>query len=307
MATDYTIQSTYGLRRDEFLLGTIIEAFGPMRVRPATASGKVQAGFGVFKVPTMGNVGYADPYHMGNVFHLFNPPAAVNTTAILASGGVSSASVQNVNGAALNGTYATIDMEPARFVTLILNSNAAWLATTAVLTGYDMFDRLVSENLAIPAGGNTTLTSVNRFKRVTNLMIPVQTGAGGTYTIGIAAQAAITAADFAGVAVRNRIKESYSVRNIYNPPGVLVNGVEANYFTGEELALVEMGAITVYSEVAVKDGDPVYVRIASGGGGSTAGAFRIDADTATAVQITNARFCRNSSAAGPAWARFSLL
>jgi hypothetical protein len=95
----------------------------------------------------------------------------------------SAASPQTVTN--LTGVYgsAAFPNGPRR-VTLALNSNAHWLATTAVLTGYDAAGNLVTENLAIPSGGNTTLTTTGVFSRIVSLAIPTQGGTSGTATLG---------------------------------------------------------------------------------------------------------------------------
>jgi hypothetical protein len=136
---------------------------------------------------------------------------------------------------------------------------------------------------------------------------PAQTGAGGAYTIGVAAQSALTLNDFLGVARRQVIKETLATSDLFRRVGGQTsNLVTADYIDGETVPVTEQGGIWVYSEEAVSDRDPVFVRVASGAGGTVLGAFRNDAEGGNCVQVTGARFVRDSAGAGPAWARFGI-
>jgi hypothetical protein len=57
-----------------------------------------------------------------------------------------------------------------------------------------------------------------------------------------------------------------------------------------EIPVLRHGRIWVKSENAVTPASPVFVRVASGAGGTEIGAFRTGADTATAVAWTFAKF-----------------
>lgn len=59
---------------------------------------------------------------------------------------------------------------------------------------------------------------------------------------------------------------------------------------------IYQGSIYVVTEQAVTPADPVFVRYAAGAGGTQLGAFRKDADTATAVALANARWTGNAAA-----------
>jgi len=65
----------------------------------------------------------------------------------------------------------------------------------------------------------------------------------------------------------------------------------------EEMNIMHNGRCYVKVEEAVTPASPVFVRFASGGGGSLLGSFRQDADTATAVQLPGAKYM-SSAAAG---------
>lgn len=111
--------------------------------------------------------------------------------AIVATG-ASALTGQTLTGATLDGAIGDDVMAEPRFVTLVLSSHADWDATTAVLYGVDGNGNAISENLTIPNGGNTTVTSTKRYLRVTSIVIPAQSGTGGTFTVGLRA---IVAAD----------------------------------------------------------------------------------------------------------------
>ena len=69
------------------------------------------------------------------------------------------------------------------------------------------------------------------------------------------------------------------------------------YAAKSAVAVLRRGQVFVEVEEAVTPDSDVFVRHTAGGGGSELGIFRTDADTASAVQITNARF-KTSAAAG---------
>lgn len=299
-------QSSYGFKTFSAKPGQLADAFSPREIVAHIARGPLLAGYMGFKVPVVGGAGSRNDIDPGEVYQRVLAGTAANTTAILASGGASALTAQEYTSAQFNGTYGTTELQPARQVTMVLNNNANWDATTAVLTGYNHEGALVSENLSIPDAGNTTLTSVNRYRSITSLDIPAQSGTGGTFTLGISALSAgaLTADDFFGVVVEDKLKSAVSNSNLYGYPGYGAATFEANYVDGDTVPCLYFGHIWVYSETAVTDRAPVYCRIASGAGGSTLGAFRTDADTATAILVPNARFHRDSTGAGPAWVRF---
>ena len=119
--------------------------------------------------------------------------AAINALgdvdAIL-SGGASTAGVQTLTGASLNGVIGRAVMNPPRPVTITFSSDADWDATTAVVTGTDAAGAALTENFAIPNGGNATVTGTKYFRTVTQVVIPAQSGGGGTFTVGVRAPVA---------------------------------------------------------------------------------------------------------------------
>ncbi len=297
-------QSSYGFQTFSAKPGQLADAFSPREIGTHIARGPLLAGYMGFKAPPAGGAGSRNSIDPGEVYHRVLAGTGATATAILASGGASATTQQVISS--FNGTYGATELQPARKITLTLNNNANWDATTAVLRGYDSNGALISENISIPDSGNATLTTTNSFRRLVDLTIPAQSGTGGTFTMGVAALSAgaLTAADFFGVIVEDKLKSAVSNSSLYGYPGNLGATFEANYVDGDSVPVLYAGHIWVYSETAVSDRSPVYCRIASGSGGSVLGAFRTDDDSSTAILVPNARFHRDSTGAGPAWARF---
>jgi len=80
--------------------------------------------------------------------------------------------------------------------------------------------------------------------------------------------------------------------------GVLTTTESAQYAIGDDITVLTRGLIVVYSESAVEPGDAVFLRHTANGAGTAPGQFRIDADTANADQITNAKWATKITAAG---------
>jgi len=78
----------------------------------------------------------------------------------------------------------------------------------------------------------------------------------------------------------------------------------STYQIGDTLESISQGKVWVYVEAAVNAGEQAYVRYATGTG-TQKGAFRNDADTATAAAIS-ARFRTSTSGAGLALLEINL-
>lgn len=299
MGTNAVFQTSFSNRPSEAIIGQMAESFSPGHRIPRIARGLVKAGYGQFKVAGTGSRGQF-PTKIGECYHIPNPGPAADVDAITVAG----TSATGTSTLA-DGVVGATEMQPARRLTITFNASTDWDPSTGVITLLDHAGRLVSENVAIATSTSVTTTAyASLFVSFTK---PAQTGAGGAYTIGVAAQSALTIDDFLGVAIRQVIKETLSTSDLYRKMGgATSNLVTADYIDGETVPVLEQGAIWVYSEEAVADRDPVYVRVASGAGGSVLGAFRNDADTASCVRVTGARFVRDSSDAGPAWVRFGI-
>lgn len=307
------MQTSYSMYPALARLGQILDLFSPRTVSAKIARGIVRAGVGCFRPPTTGGAGssFLDP---GESYQNAVPPVAVNATALLATGGVSSASIQVISGSAINGTYgynantgAMTEMQPARLVTMVLSSHANWDATTAVLRGYNHNGQLVSENLSIPDAGNATVTSTTRFKSLVDLTIPAQSGASGTYTLGVTVlDGSVTIADYQGVAVYEPVHMASAGNTaIWGVAGANSGSTAVGeYGDNDAFSCLERGPIAVLTEVATVDGDDVYVRVASNGANTTLGAFRNDSDSGNAVQVVGGKFIR-AGAIGLGFARFN--
>lgn len=86
------------------------------------------------------------------------------------------------------------------------------------------------------------------------------------------------------------------------PPG----GTATHYQAGETIGAISQGRVWVKVEEIVAIGDPVFVRHASGAGGTVLGSFRKSADTATATQLTGAIYLTAAAAAGLALVEINL-
>jgi hypothetical protein len=111
--------------------------------------------------------------------------ALADVDAIVATG-ASSASEQELSGSQLDGVTGYASMSIPRKITFTFSSHANWDATTATLAGIDGNGLAQSESIAIPDGGNTTVTSTKKYLQVTSITIPAQSGTSGTFTVGVA-------------------------------------------------------------------------------------------------------------------------
>jgi len=87
------------------------------------------------------------------------------------------------------------------------------------------------------------------------------------------------------------------IRNGYNGFQGVVSGGAVPFADKETVSVLRRGRIFVKMEDAHTAGDPLFVRVAAGAGGTVLGASRTDADTATAVEVKGA-VVRSTGAAG---------
>lgn len=197
----------------------------------------------------------------------------------------SSLSLQTLSGASLDGVIGGNVIFPPRNLTLTLSNNAHWDATTAVVTGEDEYGRVITENFAIPDTGNATLTGTKTFRRVTSLVIPAQSGTGGTADLGIGTLLGpITARDVLGI-----------VR--YLGARQLDQNATSEFSGGDVLSLIKQGRVWVEVEEDVEDGEQVFVRLVATGT-EVVGGFRNDRDGTAgapdAVPVIGLRFASDS-------------
>jgi hypothetical protein len=215
------------------------------------------------------------------------PPtaAAASATAILATGGASTAGTQTLSGASLNGAVGVTEMVPPRNVTLVLSNHADWDATSATVTGLDADGEVQTEALAIPNGGNATVTGTKLFASIVSVAIPAQTGTGGTFRVGTGTLFGDMTRHVAGASLYDAAKEP---------------GVAAAYGT---VNVLRQGRVRMRSEGG-NPGDPVWVRITTSGA-QVAGAVRSTQDGVTCTRLRGAQF-KSTTASGIAVVDFNL-
>lgn len=97
-----------------------------------------------------------------------------------------------------------------------------------------------------------------------------------------------------GIAVRDLTEENGSA------------AADNTYPADSRVAVMKKGRIWVPVEEAVSPSSDVYTRYTAGGGNTQLGAFRTDADSSKALQITQARFLTSTSGAGRALLEINL-
>jgi hypothetical protein len=198
--------------------------------------------------------------------------SAVDVDAIIATGG-SSASIQTLDAADFDGVIGADYMRVAQKITLVLSNHTDWDATDATLTGIDADGNTVSEDLAIPDGGNATVTSTGRYHQVTELVIPAQTSTGGTFTLGVAApDGEIQGFAILGIAHLDPTKEPPLTLPLDNVEGAVVRG-----------------KIWVKTDAQVSKGERAWVRVIAAGA-EEIGVFRASSDSGDALKVLGARF-----------------
>jgi len=256
-------------------------SFAPAQGLPGMRAGFRPGAFALtmiaFTTLTAGRIYFKGPASGNAVGEVGPIEPAADADAILATGGASTGGTQSLTGGALNGVIGVGEIYPPRNVTLTFSSHADWDATNATITGTDENGVETTDTLAIPNGGNATVAGTVKFRTVTAIGIPAQSGTGGTFTAGVGTL--LGAADHlvAGIVERD------------------VTRTSETYADGDLVPIGREGEFFVTSETAVKDGDPVWVRVVAGVGESL-GAVRATPDSDHCVRIKNARFSSTNSA-----------
>lgn len=303
------VQLSYSQNPREAVLGQLAEAFRPYSGDSRIARGFVRAGFGVF-LSSPADAPDSTQTHAiidpGEVFH--QPNGATGSLAdvdALIVAGASATSIQTITS--FNGVLGASEIQPPRHITFTFDSSTDWDPTTGTVTFVAENGDTVTENLSVATSASLTTTA--KAKQILKVVIPAQTGAGGTFTAGVDAISAPDIAAFAGVVVRPQVHRALTDDLIYGLPGYGSTPGGATFVDGESLGCLTSGGIYVASEVAAKDGDPVYVRTAVSGGNLVLGSFSNTSGTGLTL-VPNARFKRscnapaNSSLYTPAWAAF---
>jgi len=204
--------------------------------------------------------------------------SAVDVDAIIATG-VSTAGVQTLVAADFDGVTGPGYMPVAQKITLVLSSNADWDATNATLTGIDADGNTVSETLAIPDAGNAAVTTTGNYHQVTQLVIPAQSGVGGTFTLGVAApDGTIQGYAVLGIAHLDPTKEPPLTLELDSVQGAVVRG-----------------KVWVKTDELVSKGERAWVRVLASGA-EEIGVFRASSDSGDALKVAGARFGQVASA-----------
>lgn len=207
--------------------------------------------------------------------------SAADPDAIIATG-ASSDAIQTLDaadfdgvGAGGGGAYFNV---PA-FITFTFSNSTDWDATNITVTGIGADGEVATDTIAIPDGGNQTVTGDVAFWKITEVSIPAQTADGGTFTMGVAATGReLTGAQVLGVAKRDALV------------------IDDDELAANRCASARRrGRIFVETDETVLVGAPAFVRVIADGV-KLPGMFRDDADSGAAVALTGARFTRVISA-----------
>lgn len=296
------IQTTFPQQTFSMLPGEFQGAFNDREISNKFAAGLLRAGLAAFKVPDSGE-SVARKLARGYPGQAFQIPSVDQAAAASALGTAMTSATGNKNagsGFTVGPSYG-VARQPARKITITTDAGTNWAGGSILLTGTNQLGQVVSETIATSA--STTLTSVNTYRSLaaTNPLVISGTGGGnGTATIGLAAltASALGLADIYGIVVRQPIKSMVNPSNLYVGPslGSVPSNTLAHYVDGDTVPCMYKGNIAVFTEEAVVDQGPVYVRIVSGAGGSLLGAFRTSADSASAILVPNAKFIRSWAA-----------
>lgn len=206
--------------------------------------------------------------------------SAVDADAIITAGG-STAGVQTLSGASLDGAVGDDPMRIARNLTFTFTSHADWDATTITVAGKDVDGEYLSETFAVPNGGNATVTGNALFTQVDSVSIPAQSGTGGAFTMGVGAKLGPLDIAAAGVVALENTRSA------------------AAYAAGETAGVVRKGRVRVTTEEAVSEGGPVFVRLVTSGD-EVYGAFRMSADANDCARVLSAKWAQTTTGSGTA-------
>lgn len=263
MAT--SVQSSYAATQSTAYAGQLHDS-GPSEVKSVIVEAATAAGLVVVRGGTTRAEGRPPP-----------APATADVDAIIATG-ASTAGIQTLSGASLDGVVGVLEMFPPRNLTFTISSHANWDATQIVVTGTDEDGVVMQEAFLVPDAGAATLTGLKHFRTVTQVVIPAQSGTAGTFTMGFGASLGpIGGQGVHGVAMydASRKPEAYPVD--YCMP------------------CVRKGRVNVTSESTYSDGDPVYVRWVSTGD-EINGQVRNAPDASDCTLLKGARFWGTGSA-----------
>ena len=163
----------------------------------------------------------------------------------------SAAAPQNISGAGLDGVIGAGVMLPPRNISIVFDASTDWDPTTGLLTGEAPDGSEITEEFAIAT--STTFTGTKTFRRITNIFVPTQTGAGGTATVGTGTRLG----ELGGADVLGLVR--------YLAARELDDNATAEFAQFDILSIITGGRVWVETETVVVDGDPVFVRLVISG------------------------------------------
>jgi hypothetical protein len=216
---------------------------------------------------------------------------AADVDAIIVAG-VSSAAPQDLGAIDFDGVVGATRWPVPTLVDAVFSANTDWDATNMTITGIGEDGGLITEVIAIPADVGGTVSTTNRFTQITRVQIDAQTGAGGTYTLGVQgpAAAALSKGLIQGIADLDQYREG-----TFDLNGVSVGPDGLPYADTVEFGAHNFNKVWVDTQDQVLEGAPAFVRIvntAAAGAPSNCGQFRSDADAGNAVAVPGARYLR---------------
>lgn len=92
--------------------------------------------------------------------------------------------IQTYITAALNGVIGAGVISPPRNITVTSTSHADVDAVAVVVTGEDIYGNVISDTITLTNGGGATDAGDVPFAKVTSIVVPAQSGAGGAIEVG---------------------------------------------------------------------------------------------------------------------------
>lgn len=147
----------------------------------------------MYKVEEMGGAKiFVEPgvsIHNGLLHYFWENPAVASATYYLSANASSNSVATTVLAAAMSNS-ATPDF--ARNVTITPGGTTASVAAgDYVISGVDIFGDTITDTITMLADASTIQTGTKCFARVTSLLIPIQDGAGATFSLGTGSKLAL--------------------------------------------------------------------------------------------------------------------
>lgn len=76
------------------------------------------------------------------------------------------------------------EMKYARRISFVFSNNASWITSSITVTGPDINGEMISSSIAVPNGGNATVTTDKFFAGPVRISVPAQGGTAGTCQVG---------------------------------------------------------------------------------------------------------------------------